>query len=60
MNEKGRKKVLSAWRDRKKEEIVHPFLNEKIPIGMIMHAQSMLFARGLRGDLDRYPPFIWR
>jgi len=60
LNEKGRKKVLSAWRDRKKEEIVHPFLNEKIPIGMIMHAQSMLFARVLRGDLDRYPPFIWR
>ena len=60
LNEKGRKKVLTAWRDRKKEDITHPFLNEKIKIGMIVHVQAMLFARVLRGDLDRYPPFIWR
>ena len=60
LNEKGRKKVLTAWSDRKKEDIMHPFLNEKIKIGMIVHVQAMLFARVLRGDLDRYPPFIWR
>jgi CRISPR/Cas system-associated endonuclease Cas1 len=48
-NEKGRKKVLTAWRDRKKEDITHPFLNEKIKIGMIVHVQAMLFARVLRG-----------
>ena len=60
LNDKGRTKVLEAWRTRKQEEIVHPFLDEKIPIGLIPYAQAMLFARALRGDLDRYPPFLWR
>ena len=60
LNEKGRKKVLTAWRTRKHEEISHPFLNEKIPIGLIPYVQAMLFARVLRGDLDYYPPFLWR
>lgn len=60
LSEKGRRKVLEQWRDRKRETIQHPFLKEKIPIGMIPYTQSMLFARVLRGDLDRYPPFVWR
>lgn len=60
LNEKGRKKLLSAWQRRKTEEIIHPFLEEKVQIGIIPYAQAMLFARVLRGDLDRYPPFIWR
>lgn len=45
---------------RKNEVILHPFLKEKIPISLIPYAQAMLFARVLRGDLDRYPPFVWR
>ena len=60
LSEKGRRKVIEQWRARKRESIQHPFLREKIPIGMIPYAQSMLFARVLRGDLDRYPPFVWR
>lgn len=60
LNERGRKTVLTAWQKRKFEEITHPFLNEKIPIGLIPYVQSMLFARVLRGDLDEYPPFVWR
>ena len=60
LSEKGRRKVLEQWRSRKRESIQHPFLKEKIPIGMIPYTQSMLFALVLRGDLDRYPPFIWR
>ena len=52
--------MLSAWRARCQEEIRHPFLQEKLPIGMIPYAQCMLFARVLRGDLDAYPPFVWR
>lgn len=60
LNDKGRKKVLSAWRTRKQQEIKHPFFNEKIPIGLIPYTQGMLFARTLRDDLDRYPPFVWR
>ena len=60
LNEKGRRTVLSAWQKRKGETIQHPFLNEKIQIGLIPYAQAMLFARVLRGDLDCYPPFVWR
>ncbi len=60
LNERGRKTVLSAWRERKKDTIKHPFLEEKIPVGLIPYVQAMLFARVLRGDLDRYPPFVWR
>ena len=60
LNEKGRRVVLSQWRERKQEKIRHPFLQETIPIGMIPYVQAMLFARVLRGDLDCYPPFVWR
>lgn len=60
LNEKGRRVVLSSWQKRKGEEISHPFLNEKIQVGMIPYSQAMLFARVLRGDLDCYPPFVWR
>ena len=60
LSEKGRRTVLAAWRERKREEITHPFFKEKIPIGLIPYTQAMLFARVLRGDLDLYPPFVWR
>ena len=60
LDEKGRRKVLTQWAARKKETIRHPFFHETIPIGLIPHTQAMLFARVLRGDLDRYPPFSWR
>lgn len=60
LSDKGRKKVIEQWRLRKRESIQHPFLKETIPIGLIPYTQSMLFARVLRGDLDRYPPFVWR
>ena len=60
LNEHGRKTLLSGWQRRKQEEIIHPFLGEKVQIGMIPFVQSMLFARVLRGELDCYPPFVWR
>lgn len=60
LNEKGRRKVVASWRERKQDEIMHPFFKEKIKIGLIPYTQAMLFARVLRGDLDMYPPFIWR
>jgi CRISPR-associated protein Cas1 len=60
MNDDVRKVVLMAYQNRKQEEIYHPFIEEKINIGLIPHVQAMLFARYLRGDLDGYPPFIWR
>jgi CRISPR-associated protein Cas1 len=59
MNDETRKAVLIAWQEKKKEEIVHPYLKERIPFGLIPHVQAMLLARHLRGDLDAYPPFFW-
>ncbi|MHA7063072.1 type I-C CRISPR-associated endonuclease Cas1c [Azospirillum argentinense] len=56
----ARKAVLVAYQKRKKEELTHPFLNEKLPFGLMWHAQARLLARHLRGDLDAYPPFLWR
>lgn len=56
----SRKKVLVAWQERKREEIIHPFLLEKVPWGIIPHLQARLLARHLRGDLDAYPAFIWK
>ena len=60
LDDRGRRTLLTSWQKRKNEVILHPFLKEKIPIGLIPCAQAMLFARVLRGDLDRYPPFVWR
>ncbi len=60
MTDDTRKTVLVAYQERKQEEIVHPFLNEKVNIGMLFHVQALLMARYLRGDLDGYPPFIWK
>jgi CRISPR-associated protein Cas1 len=59
MDDDTRKTVLTAWQERKKEEIVHPYLKERIPFGLIPHVQAMLLSRYLRGDLDAYPPFFW-
>ena len=60
MTDSCRKVLLTAWQARKKEMIVHPYLNEKIPIGLVPYVQSMLLARYLRGDLDDYPVFLIR
>lgn len=58
LTDDGRKKFLSAWQLRKKKEIIHPFLEERIPIGLIPHVQAMLLARYLRNDIDSYPVFL--
>lgn len=60
MSDDTRKAVLIAWQKRKQEEIQHPFLGEKVPVGLLPYVQALLLARYLRGDLDGYPPFIWR
>jgi len=60
MDDETRKAVIAAWQTRKREEVVHPYLNEKIEIGLIPYAQAVLLARHLRGDLDGYPPFFWK
>ena len=60
LNDTGRKIILSEWQKRKKEVIMHPYLQEKVEWGMVPYVQSMLLARYLRGDLDGYPPFLWK
>ena len=56
----GRKSFLEAWQTKKREEITHPFLKEKMPWGLVPYAQSLLLSRMLRGDLKAYPPFFWK
>lgn len=58
LTENGRKDVISAWQKRKRDTITHPYLHEKIPIGLLPYVQAMLMARFLRGDIDGYPPFF--
>lgn len=58
LTDNGRRTFLTAWQNRKKEAIVHPFLGEKIPVGLIPHAQAMLLARYMRNDIDDYPVFL--
>jgi CRISPR-associated protein Cas1 len=58
--DKARRALITAWQKRKREEIQHPFLNEKVEVGLIPHLQAQLLARHLRGDLDSYPPFYWK
>ena len=60
MDDATRKEVLVAYQKRKQEEILHPFLKEKVPFGIVAHVQAMLLARFLRGELDGYPSFLWR
>jgi len=60
MDDATRKEVLVAYQKRKQEEIQHPFLEEKVEVGLLPFVQAMLLARYLRGDLDGYPPFLWK
>lgn len=58
MDDNARKTLITAWQSRKREQVTHPFTEEKIPIGLLPHVQAMLLARYLRGDLDDYPVFL--
>lgn len=60
MDDDTRKTVLVAYQKRKQEEIEHPFLKEKVSVGILFYVQALLMARYLRGDMDNYPPFIWK
>lgn len=60
MDDDTRKTVLVTYQTRKQDEILHPFLKEKVTIGILPYVQALLMARYLRGDMDNYPPFIWR
>lgn len=58
MTENGKRTFISAWQTRKRETIMHPYLNEKIELGLLPYAQAMLLARYIRQDIDDYPVFL--
>nr|WP_025828076.1 type I-C CRISPR-associated endonuclease Cas1c [Acetobacter persici] len=60
LHDDARKTVLTAWQERKKQEIRHPFLGETMTFGLVAHMQALLLSRYLRGELDAYPAFIWK
>lgn len=60
LTETGRRKFLKRWQERKQEVILHPYLEEKLPWGLVPFVQALLLSRFLRGDLDEYPPFLWK
>lgn len=60
LGESGRRTFLQRWQERKKDSLTHPFLGEKVPWGLVPYLQALLLARCLRGDLEAYPPFLWK
>lgn len=60
MTDQGRQKFLKQWQLKKQETITHPYLEEKIPWGLVPYVQALLLARYLREDMDAYPPFLWK
>lgn len=59
LTDEGRRTVLTAWQESKKQERQHPFLQEKAPFGLVPYLQAQMLARHLRGDIDAYPPWFW-
>lgn len=60
LTDEGRRSFIKAWQDKKREELKHPYLGEKLKWGLIPYIQAQLLGRYLRGDLDDYPPFLWK
>lgn len=60
LNDKGRKIFFNNWQNRKRELITHPFLKEKMEWGLVPYIQALLLARTIRGDIEEYPPFLWK
>lgn len=60
MTDSCRKIIISAWQKRKQEILVHPYLKEKMNLGLLPYVQVMLLSRYLRGDIDDYPVFLMK
>ena len=56
----ARREILRTWQEKKKEEITHPFLKEKVEWGLVPYIQAQLLARCIRGENEKYPPFLWK
>ncbi len=60
LTDEGRRTFLQHWQEKKRDTLTHPFLEEKMAWGLIPYVQSLLLARYLRGDMEAYPPFLWK
>ncbi len=60
LTDKARRTVVLAWQERKKEEITHPLLEQKMPLGLVPLVQARLLARAVRGEDERYLPWMAR
>lgn len=60
LGDAGRKRLFEAWQEKKREQITHPYLKERIDRGLIPHVQALLLSQYIRGDLDDYPAFLWK
>ncbi len=60
LKDDARKAFLVAFQEKKQEEVTHPYLEEKVKIGLLPHCQALLLARHIRGDMEFYPPFVAR
>jgi len=58
LDDSGRRKVIEAWQNRKQQTVLHPYIDERVEVGLIPYVQAMLLARYIRGDIDGYPPFM--
>ena len=58
LTDSGRKTFITSWQNRKRETIIHPYLNEKVEIGLLPYVQAMMLARYIRKDIDDYPVFL--
>lgn len=58
LNDEGRKKVIVAYQERKKDQLVHPVLAQKVEVGLLPLLQARFLARYLRGDLEAYIPYL--
>lgn len=58
LNDSGKRKVLTSWQDKKRSTVLHPYLNEKIPLGLLPFVQSTLLEKYIRGEIEEYPCYL--
>jgi CRISPR-associated protein Cas1 len=58
MSDAGRKTAVSAYQQRKTEELTHPLFREKVRHGQLPYIQARLLARAVRGE-GSYEPHLF-
>ena len=58
LNADGKKKLLAKWQEKKRGDLIHPYLKQKIQMGLLPYVQSMLLAKYIRGEIEEYPCYI--